>query len=250
MGKRSSPVPRIEPNWLLAGLSDRAYQRVTDLSETTPVSLKEILITPGVPVAYAYFPQSGCLSMIALLKRGSGVEVGTIGWEGMAGVSMVHGTATVPTRCVVQVAGSVKRITRDAFEGELRASAELRAMIQKYAQVWADQVGQGAACNGAHSIEQRLARWLLITHDRVEADVVPLSQEFLSIMLAVRRAGVTVAALALQQAGLIDYKRAKITVVDRVGLEGSACECYMAMRDMYSARLPVPETTQSAQLVA
>jgi CRP-like cAMP-binding protein len=250
MGKRRSTAPRIEPNWLLAGLSDRAYGRVSDISEIAPVHLKEVLITPGMPVAYAYFPQSGCLSMIALLKRGTGVEVGTIGWEGMAGVSLIHGADTVPTQCVVQVAGSVKRITRDAFEGELRVSAELRGVINSYAQVWADQIGQGAACNGAHSIEQRLARWLLITADRVEADVVPLSQEFLSIMLAVRRAGVTVAALALQQAGLIDYKRAKITVVDRVGLEGTACECYVAMREMYSARLPVPDTTRRARLVA
>lgn len=235
----SQTASRDERNWILAGLTDASYTRVAALCERVPVPHKAIVIHPDEPIAHAYFPQSGCLSMVTLMEDGNAVEVGTIGWEGMSGASLIHGVASVPTQCLAQVAGEAKRIPRDAFERELRENEEFRDVLHRYAQVWTDQVGRAGSCNGVHTVEERLARWLLMTHDRVDSDVVPLTQEFLAIMLAVRRASVTLAASSLQQAGLIEYRRGRISVVDREALETASCECYSAMRAMYAARLPV-----------
>jgi CRP-like cAMP-binding protein len=233
-----APTPRAESNWLLAALSDDVYASVSAACETVPVLYKEILIEPHVPMEYVYFALSGCLSVVTVMKNGSSVEVGTIGWEGLCGISLLNGIAEVPTQCIVQLEGSVKRVPRDTFARLLDEHDELRALLRRYSQVWTDQVGRAGSCNGVHSVEQRCARWLLITHDRVESNQLPLTQEFLGVMLGVRRASVTVAACALQRAGLINYKRGKIIVLDRAGLEGASCECYAAMRDSYDRLLP------------
>jgi CRP-like cAMP-binding protein len=231
--------PRAESNWLLAALSDEVYASVSAACATVPAPFKEILIEPNVPMQDVYFPLSGCLSIVTVMKNGTSVEVGTVGWEGMCGVSLLNGVAAVPTRCVVQVAGTLKRIEREKFAQLLRNHEELRALMHRYAQAWMDQVGLAGSCNGLHAVEQRCARWLLITHDRVESDHLPLTQEFLGVMLGVRRASVTVAASALQRAGLINYKRGKIVVLDRAGLEAASCECYAMMRDAYDRLLPI-----------
>lgn len=230
---------RVEANWLLAALPDDAYSAVTALCDTVAAEYKKILVEPGAPMDAVYFPQSGCLSVVTVMADGSSVEVGTVGWEGMCGVSLVNGVDRVPTRCIVQLEGVVKSIKRDAFLEILAESDSLRGLMRRYAQVWTDQVGRGGSCNGVHSVEQRCARWLLITHDRVESNQLPLTQEFLGVMLGVRRASVTVAASALQRAGLITYKRGKIVVLNRAGLEAASCECYGAMRASYDALLPI-----------
>ncbi|MEO7086251.1 MAG: Crp/Fnr family transcriptional regulator [Gemmatimonadaceae bacterium] len=237
--KSIAPAQRNEKNWLLSALSDELYALVTAVSETVPAPYKEILVVPGRPLEYVYFPLGGCLSIVTVMKDGSSVEVGTIGWEGMCGVSLLNGIDQVPTRCIIQVEGVVKRITRKDFDALLAEHGELRALMRLYSQAWIDQVGRAGSCNGVHSVEQRCARWLLITHDRVETNELPLTQEFLGVMLGVRRASVTVAASALQRAGLISYKRGKITVLDRAGLEAASCECYAAMSEAYSRLLPI-----------
>ncbi|MDB4915387.1 MAG: transcriptional regulator, Crp/Fnr family [Gemmatimonadetes bacterium] len=237
-------------NWLLASLPDAAYQRVLSLCETLPLPMKTVVIEENVPIEYAHFPMTGCLSMLALMKDGALVEVGTIGWEGMASVAFIHGTESVPQRCLVQVPGVMRRIPRELLMAELRNHHELRDVLQRYADVWINQISQAVACNGTHTIEKRLARWLLLTHDRVVGDLLPLTQELLAIMLAVRRSSVTIAATTLQNERLIGYSHGKITVVDRAGLEAASCECYEVMRGMYATLLPdPPERDASRQSV-
>lgn len=228
-----------QENWLLAMLPDDAYARVLALCETIPMATKTIVIEPDVLIEYAHFPITGCLSVVALMKDRGRVEVGTVGWEGMSGLSFLHGVETTRTQCITQVAGTMRRITRQDMMTELGSHGELVGLLNLYADVWISQIGQGVACNGVHSIDKRLARWLLITHDRVIGDVLPLTHEFLAVMLAVRRASVTVAATALQNRRIIDYTHGKITVLDREQLEKATCECYEMQRASYEKLLPV-----------
>ncbi|HEY4216230.1 MAG TPA: Crp/Fnr family transcriptional regulator [Gemmatimonadaceae bacterium] len=229
---------RGESNWLLAALPDSTYRRISAASETVSLDHKEVLFEADAPIDYAHFPQSGCLSMITVMDDGTCVEVGTIGFEGMSDVALVHQVDNVPTKCIVQVEGEAKRVPRAIFLAEMESSPELSSVMHRYAQVWTDQVGRAGACNAVHSIEERCARWLAMTHDRTDSDVLPLTQDFLAIMLGVRRASVTLAASTLQKAGLIDYTRGKITVRDREGLVAAACDCYPAIQMAYDRRFP------------
>lgn len=226
-------APRTEANLLLLALPDGAYVRVAAHLEVIELPFKLVLFEADAKIEYVYFPQSGCLSMITILGDGGAVEVGTVGLEGMVGASFLHGVDSVPTQCIIQVAGVAKRMPRAAFLDALRDDADVASVMHRYAQVWVNQVGQSASCNAAHTVEQRCARWLLMTHDRVQADVLPLTQEFLAVMLGVHRPSVTLAAGALADAGLIQYSRGRITVLDRPGLEAAACECYGAMQSSY-----------------
>ena len=231
-------APRAEANLLLASLSDVAYRQVAARCEPVPMPFKDVIFRADEPIDYAYFPHRGCLSVITRMDDGTRVEVGTIGREGMVGLSLLHGVDSVPTDCIVQIEGTGMRMRRDAFEAELSENAELAHLIHRYAQVWTDQTARGGSCNGVHSVAERCARWLLLTHDRVESDLLPLTQEFLSVMLGVRRASVTLAVAGLRQAGLVDSKRGQITVLDRPGLEAASCECYAAMQSIYERLLP------------
>lgn len=233
-------APRVEGNWLLAGLSDDTYRRVAARCETVPARLHDVLYVADAPIDYVYFPQSGCLSFITVMANKLAVEVGTIGWEGMAGLPLLNGVTAASTKCIVQVDGTIKRIARDAFLTELNESEELSNLLHVYAQVWTNQMGRSGSCNAVHSIELRCARWLLQTHDRVASDVLQLTHEFLAIMLGVRRPSVTLAAASLRKAGLINYTRGKITVLDRAGLEAASCECYAAIHASYARQLPTP----------
>jgi CRP-like cAMP-binding protein len=231
-------LPRDEANWLLSSLSEASYCRVSDLCEMVDTPRDHIVSKSDGVIPYAYFPQSGCLSVISVVDDGIRVEVGTVGWEGMTGLSFLHGVDSMPTETVAQVPGMAKRIARLAFKRELLANPELTAIMNRYAQFWMEQSSRSISCNGVHPIEARCARWLLVTHDRVESDVFSLTQEFLSIMLAVRRASVSVAAESLRNAGLITYSRGKITVLDRVRLEAASCDCYAAIQSSYDRLLP------------
>lgn len=231
-------VPRDEANWLLNALSDASYRRVADLSETVDAPRDFIVSKADGLIPYAYFPQSGCLSVISIIDGNTRVEVGTVGWEGMTGLSFLHGVDSVPTETFAQVPGVSKRIPRLAFKKELAGNPELLAIMNRYAQFWSEQTGRSISCNGVHMVEARCARWLLATHDRSGSDVLLLTQEFLSIMLAVRRASVSVAAESLRKAGLISYSRGRITVLNRCGLEAASCDCYAAIGASYDRLLP------------
>lgn len=232
------PKARDEANWLLSELSDVAYARIWRIAEPVTLRFNDIISETNQVVEFAHFPESGCLSIITVMSDGHQVELGTVGRDGMSGTSFVHDVESVPTRCIVQIPGMAKRIGRAAFAAELRENQEFADVVHRYAQAWTDQIGQSGSCNAVHSIEERCARWLLTTQDRLASDVLPLTQEFLATMLGVRRPSVTLAAGSLQKAGLIHYTRGRISVLDRTGLEAASCDCYRAIRDSYERLFP------------
>jgi CRP-like cAMP-binding protein len=192
-----------------------------------------VLHMPDEPITAVHFPETGWVSMLATLDNGDAAEVGLVGREGMVGLPLLLGTDRSPFEAMVQAGGNALRLSAEAFGQALDHSAALRTMLLRYTLAFNVQVAQTAACNGRHQIEQRLARWMLMAHDRSEGDGFPMTHEFLSMMLGVRRAGVTVAAGVLQRAGLIRYERGRMTVTDRDGLEAGACDCYDQVRREY-----------------
>lgn len=215
-------------NHLLAALSARAFARVSRFLEVMPMPLKTVLNKPGEPIEHVYFPGGGFCSVVTLLADGTMVEVATIGREGMVGISaVINGRAPDPSTTMVQAESKVcYRLSTDAFESEMERPGEFRTLLRRYAHALVGVVMQSTACNAVHSVEQRLARWLLTAHDRVERDEFPLTQEFAAMMLGATRPTVTVVAGTLQKADLIAYQRGRVAIVDRIGLEQMSCECY------------------------
>jgi CRP-like cAMP-binding protein len=208
----------------------------------TQVSLshRQVLYAPDQPIEAVYFPESGMVSLVADLDDGVQAEVGIIGREGMVGVPLLHGVETSFNESFVQIPGTAMRMAVVAFQQEL-ASAAFRARLLRYGEAHQAQISQTAACNGRHGLEQRLARWLLMAHDRVDDDEVPLTQEFMAMMLGVHRPSITVTAGILQRAGLIRYASGRITILDRLSLEAASCECYRAVHQRFE-RLLGPST--------
>jgi CRP-like cAMP-binding protein len=195
------------------------------------LELGHILAPAGEAFESVYFPITAVISVIGRMHDGGAAEVGTVGNEGAVGVSALLDASPSPHETVAQIPGVVLGIDAAVLRAGMEERPLLRRLLLRYVHEYLTQVAQTAACNRLHDIEQRCARWLLMTHDRVgEAEQFPLTQAYLGIMLGVRRAGVTVAAGALQAAGLITYHRGGIRVVDRVGLEAAACECYGLVR--------------------
>lgn len=229
--------PELSVNRLLAALPPDEYGALARQLEIVEVAALEPLAAPGEPLAQAYFPLGGVLSIVATDAAGGMVEVGTIGREGMAGLPAVLGLPGDPFVTMGQIPGWHARLPMRALLAAAGAGTALHGLLLRYAQAFAVLSGQSAACNRLHPVEERCARWLLMTHDRVGRDAFPLTQEILGQMLGVRRPSVTVAAGMLGRAGLIRYHRGVITVLDRQGLEGAARECYRVIADAF-ARLP------------
>jgi CRP-like cAMP-binding protein len=192
----------------------------------------------GEPVEYVYFPHAGMVSLLAVMLDGQGIETATVGSEGVVGALSAFDGRRGFTRAVVQAPLVASRISALQFHAVLQKNETLRNVIASYKEILLAQVQQTAACNALHPLECRLARWLLQTRDRIDSDVLPLTQEFLSQMLGVRRTTVTLVARQLEQAGVIQNRRGRIVVTDRKGLEDLACECYAVVRDQISAALP------------
>jgi CRP-like cAMP-binding protein len=213
-------------NHLLAALSpgDRGLLQphlvVADLVQDAQVFVS------GAPAGYVWFPHEGVISVVATDASGGTVEVATIGHEGMSGIAIALGCTAMANDAMVQVSGHGTRVDPQAFKEALAASPTLKELMLRYVMAVFTQVSQNAACNQLHHITTRCARWLLTTHDRVSGDTFSLTQEYLSMMLGVTRPSVSSAAASLQNAGLIRYTRGRITILDRAGLEGAACECY------------------------
>jgi CRP-like cAMP-binding protein len=220
-------------NSLLTALDAAEYSQLLKGAESVELKLREVLYEANARITHVYFLARGVASIIAKVGDNASVEVGTVGNEGLVGLPLLFGVDREPAKAFIQVADGGVRVTAAAFQNAVAESAPLRALFLRYAQSYLSQVSQSSACNRAHSIEERCARWLLMTHDRVDADEFPLTHEFLSLMLGVRRAGVTVAAGMLQKAGLIEYTHGRIKIMDRKGLEGAACACYQIIRDSY-----------------
>lgn len=201
--------------------------------------LKQQLLARGQEIDAVYFPVDAVVSVLTAMEDSSGAEIATIGNEGMVGSPLFLGSSSMPARefAQVQVPGTVLRLDAEVLRREVAAEGPLRDLVQRYVQALFSQISQQVACNGLHSLEERCSRWLLSTHDRVRVNSFPMTHEFLSQMLGVRRASVTLVAGALQQAGLIRYGRGEVTVRDREGLEETACECYQVIRDEFDRLL-------------
>ncbi len=221
-------------NALIDALPGSDRTRISDASEEVTLRMRDTLFTPGSFVRDVYFPLSGTIvSIITVLSDGVGVEMATIGREGTTGANVFLGDARVTNiRAVCQVPGAAMRISADVFREESQHGPFLEVM-QRYTLTLLNQAAQLVACNRLHSTEERCARWLLTTHDRMASDTFPMTQEFLSEMLGVRRPSVTIVAATLQRAGLISYSRGIITITDREGLERASCECYGVFRDEF-----------------
>ena len=204
-----------------------------------PLAPNQMLQEHGKPVEAVIFPTSGLVSIVAMMRDGASVEVGLVGREGMLGVQGVLGDEVSLNEAVVQMAGSALRMPANILEREAQANPQLRAILLRYVQAYLNSATQSAACNRAHLLEQRLARWLLTVRDRAATDRLPLTHELIATMLGVRRAGVTVAAQSLQSAGFIHYAHGRITIADREGLAVAACECYEVTRREYARLLGV-----------
>lgn len=208
--------------------------------ERVPLPLRQVVHEPGKPIEAVYFVEAGVVSMIVSLAEGDALEVGMVGREGMVGLPVVLGTGTAINEGLVQVQGAALRLRAAALREAIEASPSLRGELLRYVQAFYSQVTQTAACNARHGLDERLARWLLMTHDRTDGDRLPLTHDVLSIMLGVRRAGVSVSAMTLRRAGLIAYAQGQITILDRPGLETIACECYAAVRAQYARAVGWP----------
>jgi CRP-like cAMP-binding protein len=214
---------------LLSLPADELHAAIKKL-EFVDLPTHSILHEAGEPITHAYFVDSGLASVLSVMTDGKSVEVGLAGKEGFVGLPLVVGLSTSPTQVIMQVAGSAYRMTSAEFKETLAHSPVLERSLNRYAQSLGMQAVHVAACNRLHEVEERLARWLLMSQDRLGGEVVPLTQEFLAHMLGTRRASVTVAAGILQKAGLITYNRGTVKIHDRSGLEDAACECYASIK--------------------
>lgn len=226
-----------QPNRLLAVLPDAEYDRLSPYLELVPMSLGFVLHESGVALQHVYFPTDCIVSLLYVMENGASAEIAVVGNEGMLGLSIFMGGDSTPSRAVVQSAGSALRLKKHFLMEELnRPGAVLQHLLLRYTQSLLTQMAQTAACNRHHSVEQQLCRWLLLSLDRLSGNTLIMTHELISNMLGVRREGVTEAAVKLQEAGLINYRRGKITVLDRPRLEMKVCECYAVVK-MESDRL-------------
>ena len=228
---------RPSANRLLAALPRAEYLRLLPYLEPVSLPYRQSLYAAHTPIPYVWFIERGVVSLIRAMQDGTLVEISVIGYEGMVGLPLLLGIESVPSQALVQIPGAGLRMRATVFRREVPAGSPLHDLLHRYSQAYINQVMQGVACNRVHSIAQRCARWLLQTHDRVDADQFLLTQAFLAQMLGVRRASVGMVAGKLQKAGLIRYSRGVITVLDRPGLEAAACECYRIIEAEYKRLL-------------
>lgn len=224
-------------NRLLTALPARDRNRLLQSCDEVELQFLDVLLEPGQRIAHVYFPVEGFISMLIPFEGRTTLEIELIGNEGMLGVPVVLGLDVSPFRALVQGSGTALRMRASAFRRELLLSPALRRRMNHYIYVLLAQLAQSAACISFHLLEARLARWLLMTHDRAHSDEFRLTHEFLAGMLGVRRVGVTNSAGLLQSRKLLRYNRGKITVLDRQGLEATACSCYEAAKATYESAL-------------
>jgi CRP-like cAMP-binding protein len=219
------PNNHLTENHVLAALPAGEAQRLERRLTLVSLEIKTVLFEPGQRIDAVHFPLDGVISLVTPLEDGAIVEVATVGNEGVVGVPLFAG-GSLAVRAISQVPGRALRMEAGAFLAELERRGPLHEVVQNYTSALFGQIAQAAACNRLHSNEERLSRWLLMSHDRVGVDEFAITHEFLGQMLGSRRATVTLSAGILQAAGLIRYQRGHVTIIDRHGLEGVSCECY------------------------
>ncbi len=223
-----------EENQLIDMLPRTDRRHLIDACEPFELKMSQVLCERGEATRHVYFPTEGFISLVTTIDHHPGLEVGMVGREGMVGAQLVLGVVLTPLRALVQGPGTARRIGAGAFRREIERSAALQRALNRYLYVLMAQLAASAACLRFHLIGPRLARWLLMSQDRAHADRFRVTHEFLAYMLGVRRVGVTMAAGALQDSGLIHYHRGEMTVLDRPGLEAAACDCYAADQKAYA----------------
>lgn len=222
----ATPLNTRGVNLVLSLLPSADRDRIMARCEKKFLKIEEVLYEAGGLITHVYFPLWGMVSMVIGSEEGGTIEVGVIGNEGLAGISAALGSDTSHVRALIQAQGEFLRMKVQDFRLELKRSEALAALVQRYSQGLMIQISQSVMCNRLHSMEERICRWLLMAHDRAGTDDIELTQHFIAEMLGIRRPSVTVAAGMLQKAGFIDYSRGHVTVLDRAGLENTACECY------------------------
>jgi CRP-like cAMP-binding protein len=220
-----------EANLLLRSLPRRSYERLAPHLTTVEFERSDVLWQPEESLDWVWFPRTFVASLLVVLDSAAPVEAATVGREGIIGMSVVLGATHASGRAIAQIRGEGARLSAEALHRALAADQDLRAALLLYGYTLQRQIAQSVACNTRHSLEQRCARWLLATHDRVGHDEFILHQAFLAAMLGVHRPRVTIAASRLQRDGLIRYSRGKLAIVNRAGLEAASCECYAVVRD-------------------
>lgn len=225
-------------NQILANLSADVYQRLAPYFVDVTLEQGKIIYIPGEPLPHLYFPLDCLLSLTITMQNGAMAEVGMIGSREVFGINAFMGRReTTQTECTAQIAGSAIKIDAQVVRQEFDRNEQLRDLLLRSTQAFLAQVSQTAACNALHVLEQRLARWLLETQERINSKSLPLTQEYISTMLGVRRAGVTQAAQKLQERQLIQYRRGHVQILNQAGLEASACECFKTIKTEYDRLL-------------
>lgn len=236
-GSRPVPLALLQQNAILRSVADATAESIVEKGELLSLALRQKIYQSEEVIDEVYFPINSVLSIVAQMQDGSEIEVGTIGREGMSAFPLLLGAASTANFCYCQVRGDAIRISAKLFHALIKEDPGFRQLLDRYVQSYVNMLGQLAACNRLHSIYERCSRWLLMTHDRVDSDEIPLTQEFLAMMLGTGRSGVAIAAATLQQAGFIKYSHGLIRIVDRLGLEDASCECYEVARRQFDGNL-------------
>lgn len=224
-------------NDLLAALPREEHERILPHLRRVTFSRGDSVHEPGKQLKHVYFPTSCIVSLLYTMENGASAEIGVVGKEGVVGIALFMGGDTTPYPAIVQSAGDALRMKAQALRDEFIRGGQFQLLLLRFTQAFITQVSQTAVCNRLHSIEQQLCRWLLLCHDRSQSDELKMTQELISNMLGVRREGITYAAGRLQAEGLIKYTRGRIRILDREGLEATACECYQIVKDEYDRLL-------------
>jgi len=225
-------------NHLLASLPSAEWRRLEPHLERVELPLGKVLYESGDTMRHVYFPTNTIVSLLYVMESGASAEIGVVGNEGIVGISLFMGGGSTPSRAVVQSAGEGLRLKAQIIKDEFDRSGPVMHLLLRYTQALITQMSQTAVCNRHHSLDQQLCRWLLLSLDRLQGTTLTMTQELIANMLGVRREGVTESALKLQRAGLINYARGHITVLDRPGLEKRCCECYAVVKKEYERLLP------------
>ena len=225
-------------NRLLLALPPRNLKQLAPDLEFIRCERGQILLDLDASIDHVFFPNSGVISVVAVYSDGNVIEMATIGREGCAGVQAFFGAKRSSARLLVQIPGSAARMSRAAFNRAMKSIPSFHGLMSAHVQAFLEQVLVSAACNGRHSLKQRLARWILMMRDRSDADVMPITQDLLAELLGVQRPSLTHTVAALQKAGLISRSRRQITILDRKGLIKASCECYQLVRERVASHLP------------
>ncbi len=227
---------------MLGALESASRERISPHLEPIELKLGVIVCEAGGLLKHAYFPEGAVLSLLTVLENGSAIETANIGREGAFGLFAAMYSRVSFNRCLVQLHGSTVRCPIEVLQSEFKSSEHVRNLFVSYSETLLSQVQQTVACNALHTTEARICRWLLMMHDRADGEALPYTHEFLSHILGTNRKSVTLAAQSLQAAGLISYRRGRIRVVDRPGLEKASCECYAIVKERFDAFLTPPAT--------